>query len=265
MENIALVAGVTYGTNRIVEILFGQNRDKELLVVAPTFYKGLHRALSLCGLRSIALSEEKDFTPSAKDIISGLSKKTLAVFICNPGNPFGKYVKPGELKIAAKELEKRGIYLIIDEVQDNFNFLGKPYKYGPWIQAPNVIRLRSVSKDFVLAEYRLGYVVADPSIIGNTRRGLIELVGYDIGNPPPVLNHFFVKNLDIDKTGWHKMVARQKNLAVGMLKKIKAVKKILEPDACFNLAFRFKHPKFKTDLELFDALMDRKVAMMPFS
>ena len=61
------------------------------------------------------------------------------------------------------------------------------------------------------------------------------------------------------------MVARQKNLAVGMLKKIKAVKKILEPDACFNLAFRFKHPKFKTDLELFDALMDRKVAMMPFS
>ena len=264
-ENVALVAGATYGTNRILEILFRNNSEKEVLAVAPTFYKGLYRAFSLCKFRSIVIPANQNFVPTANNILSQVSKKTRVVFFCNPGNPSGKYIPQSEIKKIAENLNRLGVFLIIDEVQDAFSFLKKDYRYGNWIRSANIIRIRSVSKLFTLAEFRLGYVIADKKIIGDNHRGLIELVGYDIGNPPPVLNYFFINTLADYPKQWDKIMARRKNLAMKLLKQIPAVKKVLEPDACFNLTFKFSSWKFKTDLSLFNALIDKKVAMMPVS
>lgn len=264
-ENIALVAGATYGINRVLEIIFKNNHKKEFLVIAPTFYKPYHRALELCRFRSTVISEEQGFVPSAKDILDAVSKNTLAVAICNPGNPSGKYLPLNELKMVAQELCRKKVYLLIDEVQDYFSFTTSPYRYEPWIQAPNIIRVRSTSKEFTLAEYRIGYVVANRHIIGDNHQGLIELVGYDMGNPPPALNRFFMRSLGLDRSGWTKILLRQKNLTISLLQKVKAVKRIINPEACFNLTFSFKHPNFQTDLGLFNALIDHKVAMMPLS
>ena len=94
-----------------------------------------------------------------------LASATPYVLLCNPNNPTADR-HPHELVLdAARQLHKRGGWLIVDEafVDATPELSVTPLAGTP--EAPNLIVLRSLGKFFGLAGVRVGFVFAAPELL----------------------------------------------------------------------------------------------------
>jgi len=79
------------------------------------------------------------------------------LIICNPGNPTSTVYDSRKIEAAVKEANDRGIHVIIDEAYKDLAFERIPLYEG-------AIRIRSFSKEFNMANWRLGYAIAPEEI-----------------------------------------------------------------------------------------------------
>ena len=148
-----------------------------------------------------------------------------------------------------------------------------------------VIRIVTASKKYLLAEYRIGYVLASESFIGTKAQGFIKLIGDDLSNPPLAANDAWLAILrheimlqkgescsheDCDFlekfTSATRKIAKRREETLSALRKMKHIKNIIVPDANFNLAFSFDTDKPHTDIDIFKKLVDDyDVAIVPGS
>jgi histidinol-phosphate aminotransferase len=115
---------------------------------------------SLCGARVWEYDLGSDFEVELDEFIGCLQKeKPKVTFICNPNNPTGRILEPGDME---KLLERVPGIVVVDEAY--FEFSGQTAVkllsgYG------NLIILRTFSKALGLAGLRIGYMLAAPSVI----------------------------------------------------------------------------------------------------
>ena len=87
------------------------------------------------------------------------------VVIVNPNNPDGRVVSPADLLATADRLSVRGGLLVVDEsfidLTPDMSVAGRPH--------PALYVLRSFGKTYGLPGVRLGFVVADPELVGRLR------------------------------------------------------------------------------------------------
>lgn len=92
--------------------------------------------------------------------------RTKIIIIPNPSNPCGVCLTSQEIIRLKQWCENREIYLIIDEVYDNYIFQPPFNSSTSFVtESEFVIRTGSFSKDFAMSGWRIGFVVAPPSII----------------------------------------------------------------------------------------------------
>lgn len=94
-----------------------------------------------------------------------IDKQTRIVWLCNPNNPTGTYVTDTALKTFLEEVPKETL-VILDEAYYEFvtaedypNSLPLLEKY------PNLMILRTFSKAYGLAGFRVGYGIGNPELI----------------------------------------------------------------------------------------------------
>jgi cobalamin biosynthetic protein CobC len=87
------------------------------------------------------------------------------VLLCNPNNPTAEH-HPHDVAVdAAKQLKKRGGWLIVDEAFMDATPAESLAPLAGTADAPNLIVLRSLGKFFGLAGARVGFVLAAPDIL----------------------------------------------------------------------------------------------------
>jgi cobalamin biosynthetic protein CobC len=109
-----------------------------------------------------------------------LSAATPYVLLCNPNNPTAER-HPREVALdAARQLKKRGGWLIIDEAFIDPTPEDSLAALAGTAEAPNLIVLRSLGKFFGLAGARVGFLLAAPDLLGK----LAEAIGpWSIAGP----------------------------------------------------------------------------------
>jgi histidinol-phosphate aminotransferase len=113
------------------------------------------------------LSEEQDFRLNLDDFTSvARAHNPGAVFICNPNNPTGQLLPQQELRGLARSLPNT--LVILDEAY--MSFTDEPGAAPLLTEEPNVLIVRSMTKDFALAGLRLGYGLASPAIIEGLKK-----------------------------------------------------------------------------------------------
>jgi cobalamin biosynthesis protein CobC len=101
-----------------------------------------------------------------------LATATPYVLLCNPNNPTADR-HPREITIdAAKQLKKRGGWLIIDEAFMDPTPEESLTPLAGTDEAPNLIVLRSLGKFFGLAGARVGFVFAAPDILARMNEAM---------------------------------------------------------------------------------------------
>ena len=153
------------GSDQIFELICKAYLKKGDEVVVPKYSFVIYRIYSKNNGAKVVYAKEKNFTVSVKEILAKVSKKTKVVFLANPNNPTGTYVKKQELKVLRKKL-RNDILLVIDDAY--FEYIKqKDYSSGLELfsKYKNVLITRTFSKIYGLAGLRVGWGYASREII----------------------------------------------------------------------------------------------------
>lgn len=171
------------------------------------------------------------------------------------------------------EVEKRKIYLILDEVGDAYRTKEfQEYSYSNRVKSDYVIRICSASKSFLLAEYRLGYTLSNSDIAKKLSReisddvshiniGATEAWKYGLEQEQLRLKYQNDSEKKENSQFIHTYKSNQKklleckNIAISALRRCKKVTRIIYPDACFSFLFKVETNNFKDDITLFKSLL----------
>jgi len=134
----------------------------EVVVAAPTFliYELQARA---CGA-SVVVVPLRDYRYDLHAMQAAVSPHTKLVFIANPDNPTGTYVTKRELGAFLRDLPSEAI-VFMDEAYYEFVEASDYPQTLSLLQDRAMIVTRSFSKAYGLAGLRVGYGVAQPSLI----------------------------------------------------------------------------------------------------
>ena len=153
------------GSDQIFELICKLFLDKGDEVIVPEYSFIIYRIYSRMFGAKVKYAKEENFKPSVESILEQVNRKTKIVFLANPNNPTGTYLKKKELIILRKKL-RSNILLVVDDAYVEY-MRNKDYESGLKLfkNKSNVIILRTFSKIYGLASLRIGWGYGPKNII----------------------------------------------------------------------------------------------------
>lgn len=138
-------------------------------IIGPTFGE-YYAACRAAGARVLDLRPEPPMLTLGPAAVAARlrEERPSLVWICNPNNPTGWYRDEADLRQIAEACREVGATLVVDEAYINFLMDAEPFTATALMergQAPEIVVLRSLTKDYALAGLRLGYCAAPPGTI----------------------------------------------------------------------------------------------------
>ena len=154
------------GSDEIIQIicqLFLKPKDE---VIVPQYSFLMYRIYSKINGANVLFARENNCKISVTEVIKKVSKKTKIVFLANPNNPTGTYLKKNELLQLRKKL-RSNILLVVDDAYDEYIQKKRDYASGLKLfkKSKNVLILRTFSKIYGLAALRIGWGYGPKKII----------------------------------------------------------------------------------------------------
>lgn len=136
--------------------------EEEALIPEPSF--GWYKNVTLQMNAHPIFIPLIDFTIDTKALLRAITPKTKIIWICNPNNPTGTVLKEKELVDFIKQVPKH-ILIVLDEAYVDF-IEGEYFDTIALVREhKNVILLRTFSKLYGLASFRIGYGIANEAIM----------------------------------------------------------------------------------------------------
>ncbi|MCP9313238.1 histidinol-phosphate transaminase [Liquorilactobacillus satsumensis] len=154
-----LVFGV--GLDEIIMLLshiFLEKGD-EVLLTKPTFSEyALHAEIEGCKVVEVPCNTETG-GHSFAGMLAKITAKTKIIWLCNPNNPTGVYEKPAAIADFVAQVPA-DVLVVIDEAYIHYVTDTKAPSFLPFLDKyPNAVLMRTFSKAYGLANYRVGYAV----------------------------------------------------------------------------------------------------------
>ena len=157
MERFVVTNGADEGLDLITKVLL--DPGDEVIIPTPTY--PMYRITSqIMGATVKQVSREPDYSLDLEGMLSAVTKRTKAIFLCNPNNPTGNFSPEKEVEELAK---RSGVAVAVDEAY--FEYCGRS-AIDITDRLDNVIVCRTMSKAFSLAGARLGYLAARKDTVG---------------------------------------------------------------------------------------------------
>lgn len=167
------------------QLLFGNGSDEcihllgltfleegdEVVTGQPTFVL-YEAAATLAGAKRIGVPlTEGDLRHDAKAMVAAFTEKTRLVIIANPHNPTGSIITKSDVDYILEHLPSRA-YLVLDEAYVDYIDADSDFPFAiDYIKSGRpVISLRTFSKLYGLAGFRVGYAVAAPDVIASMQK-----------------------------------------------------------------------------------------------
>jgi aminotransferase len=164
-DDVLIAAGANHAFTIALTTLV--SAADEVILPAPWFTNHQMTVVALGAVPIDAPIADRDtFRVRWADIAPHLSARTRAVVLCNPSNPTGAPITPGDGAEIVREAAARGIAIISDETYRAFLYEGAHWSAA---SAPdwrdNVVVVGSFSKAFGMMGWRVGYIAADAAIV----------------------------------------------------------------------------------------------------
>jgi aspartate/methionine/tyrosine aminotransferase len=146
------------------------NPGDEVLMPDPSYPANQNFIISAGGIpRLIPCQASERFHLSAADIRAHWGPATRGVLIASPSNPTGASISRENLAALIAEVRQRDGFIIMDEI-----YLGLYYGDHAPVSAlaldDNIIIINSFSKYFHMTGWRLGWLIAPPSLMPSLER-----------------------------------------------------------------------------------------------
>ncbi|TKJ22276.1 MAG: aromatic amino acid aminotransferase [Promethearchaeota archaeon Loki_b32] len=159
---------VTNGGSQAITLAFATifNPGDELIISSPNFLSYFYCALFF-GVKVVEVERNKNFSPNIEKIRNSITSKTKAILINSPNNPTGHVLNQTELKKIVEIIIENDLYLITDEVYENYIYDGLKHVSPASLNGmfERTITVNAMSKSFSATGFRIGYAVASKEII----------------------------------------------------------------------------------------------------
>jgi aspartate/methionine/tyrosine aminotransferase len=169
-ENIVITCGSTEAM--MVAMMTACNPGDKVIIFSP-FYENYAADAILCGAEPVHVTlHPPEFCFDPAELRKAFEQRPKALVLCNPSNPSGKVFTRDELLTIAKLAEEFDIFVITDEVYEHIVYA--PHEHTYFASLPGMfertISCSSLSKTYSMTGWRLGYVIASPSVINEARK-----------------------------------------------------------------------------------------------
>jgi aspartate aminotransferase len=157
-------------------------KTNEVLVPVP-FYPSYAPMIRYAGAKPVYVpgNPQNGYKTGPQDLKPYLTPHSRFFILNSPVNPTGSVYSPDELQELLKFLDKNHIICILDDVYRHFIYDEAVKEEIARILKPfqrSIILIRSLSKEFAMTGWRIGYAVAEESLITPMK----TVQGHIIGN-----------------------------------------------------------------------------------
>jgi aspartate aminotransferase len=167
-ENVIASTGAKQSLfNLLFSIL---NPQDEVIILAP-YWVSYPEMVKMCNsLPVIVTPEDGTFQPRFEEIEQAVSSYTKAIIVNSPNNPSGAVFSADLIADLVDFCERKGIYLIMDDIYHKLVFDGlrvvPGYEYtNRDIETTHVIVINGVSKLYGMTGFRIGWVIANRRLV----------------------------------------------------------------------------------------------------
>ena len=140
----------------------------EVIIPAP-YYVNYVQMVQLCHGVPVIIDEpgKRPLSFSIQDIEKSITKKTKAIIINTPSNPSGKLIPYDTIQGIAALAIKHDLVVISDEVYKKLIYGKNTFRSIVGIKGmrERTVLVNSLSKEFCMTGYRLGYVLAPEELV----------------------------------------------------------------------------------------------------
>ncbi len=242
------------------------NPQEEVIFPAP-YWVSYPEMVKLCGGVPVpVLPEDGSFYPTIRDIEQVVTSYTKAVIINSPNNPTGAMYSEQFVAEIVEFCEKRGIWLIMDDIYHRLIFDGKKpiscYKFAKDLsENSKLIVINGASKQYAMTGFRIGWAVANKQLIAV----MTNIQGHQTSGPSAVTQYATVGALNGLQSSVESLRLNLENNRNIMMERLRAFDgiRVTKPDGTFYCFADFSHyNKNSTKLSAF--LLDKvRVATVP--
>ncbi len=185
-ENIIISTGAKQAIYNILFTII--NPQDEVIILAPYWVSYPDMVRMVYGIPVIVKPEDGTFQPRIEEVEEVISSYTKVIIINSPNNPSGAVYPPEFVQALVELCEKRGIYLIMDDIYHKLVFDGKEaapgYRFtNKDIENTRVLVVNGVSKLYGMTGFRIGWAIAPQNMVR-----VMANIQSQITSCPPVLN-----------------------------------------------------------------------------
>jgi len=242
------------------------NPQEEVIYPSP-YWVSYPEMAKLCGAIPVPVKpEDGTFYPRLQDIEQVVTSYTRAVIINSPNNPTGAAYSEQFIAEIVQFCEKRGLYLIMDDIYHRLLFDGKKpincYKYAKDLsENSKLVVINGVSKAYAMTGFRIGWAVANKKLI----EVMTNIQSHQTSGPSVVLQKAAVGAINGPQSMVESLRMTLENNRNVMMERLQAFEgvHVTKPDGTFYCFADFSHYD-KNSTRLANFLLDKVlVATVP--
>ena len=190
------------GVMSLITRTFFQDTDKA--VTAAGTFIGFWVLIKSRGLELVKIPLRPDYSFDIETMAKAISNDTRVVYLANPNNPTGTYFTKQEFEWFMSHVPDH-VLVIMDEAYYEYAKDYPDYPDSMSYRMDNVITLRTFSKGYGLAGFRVGYGMAHEDLIGNLTKVKLP---FEPGSPAQAAavaalrdTEFMERSLNLVETG----------------------------------------------------------------
>lgn len=167
-ENVIVATGAKQALHTLLFTLL--NPQEEVIVLAPYWVSYPEMIRMVNGVPVVVAPEDGTFHPRMQDIEAAVGSYTKAIIVNSPNNPSGVVFKDAFLAEIVDFCERKGIYLIMDDIYHKLVFDGKRATPGyaftkKDVDSSRLVVINGVSKLYGMTGFRIGWAIANRQLI----------------------------------------------------------------------------------------------------
>ena len=233
-ENVMASSGAKQAIMVALQAILDPN--DEVIFPAP-YWVSYPDMVKLVGAVPVPVKpEDGTFTPRLQDIERVVGPYTKAVIINSPNNPTGAVYSKELVAEIVEFCEKRGLYLIMDDIYHRLLFGGRrPINCWEFAkdrsESSKLIIINGVSKQYAMTGFRIGWAVANKKLIAV----MTNIQGHQTSGPSALLQHAAVgaiNGLQSCVGSLQVTLENNRNVMMQLLRSFEGVR-IIEPGGTF--------------------------------
>ncbi|HEY4691601.1 MAG TPA: pyridoxal phosphate-dependent aminotransferase [Anaerolineae bacterium] len=167
-ENVIVSSGAKQSVFNILYTIL--NPQDEVILLAPYWVSYPEMVKMVYGVPVVVTPEDGGFRPRMVEIERAVSSYTKAVIVNSPNNPSGVMYSEEFIAAIVEYCERKGIYLILDDIYHKLVFNGKrptsAYKHTTKdIEDSKIIVVNGISKLYGMTGFRIGWTIAPRELV----------------------------------------------------------------------------------------------------